>query len=171
MRSKKPRNSSLCSFHSSLDSSSLLHRNVFLSTVFSNTLSLCPSFNVRDQVSHPLTKTVSSNIILSKKKLQMIHKFQLLLVLVTVLTILLLTRNPGREEVDWYMNGWTRAHGFLPWSRAQLWANNSKKLHYVEFRDSGALAHENLGITFWFLLQTQVSREILKWMLYERVWD
>jgi hypothetical protein len=33
---------------------SLFGPNILPSTLFSNTLSLCSSFNVRDQVSHPL---------------------------------------------------------------------------------------------------------------------
>jgi hypothetical protein len=46
-------NSPLCnSFHSPV-TSSLLVPNFLLSTRFSNTLSLCSSLNVRDQVSHP----------------------------------------------------------------------------------------------------------------------
>jgi polysaccharide pyruvyl transferase WcaK-like protein len=36
---------------------SLLGPNIFLSTLFSNTLSLCSSLIVRDQVSHPYTHT------------------------------------------------------------------------------------------------------------------
>jgi hypothetical protein len=37
--------------------SSLFGPNIFLSTLFSNTLSLCSSLNVRDQVSHPYRTT------------------------------------------------------------------------------------------------------------------
>jgi hypothetical protein len=37
----------------SLVTSSLFGPNTFLNTLFSNTLSLCSSLNVRDQVSHP----------------------------------------------------------------------------------------------------------------------
>jgi hypothetical protein len=37
--------------------SSLLGPNILLSTLFSNTLSVCSSFNVRDQVSHPYRTT------------------------------------------------------------------------------------------------------------------
>jgi hypothetical protein len=37
--------------------SSLLDPNILLSTVFSNTLSVFPSFNIRDQVSHPYETT------------------------------------------------------------------------------------------------------------------
>ena len=44
--------STLCSFLHSLVTSSLLGPNIFLSTLFSNTLSLPSSFNVSDQVSH-----------------------------------------------------------------------------------------------------------------------
>jgi hypothetical protein len=36
---------------------SLLGPNILLSTLFSNTLSLCSSLNVRDQVSHPYRTT------------------------------------------------------------------------------------------------------------------
>ena len=41
----------LCSFHHSPVNSSLLDPNTFLSILFSNTLSLCASFNARHQVS------------------------------------------------------------------------------------------------------------------------
>jgi hypothetical protein len=44
---------SLCSFLHFLVTLSLLGPNVLLSSLFSNTLSLRSSFNVRDQVSHP----------------------------------------------------------------------------------------------------------------------
>jgi len=45
--------SSLCSFLHSPITSSLLGPNILLNTLFSNTLSLCSSLNVKDQVSHP----------------------------------------------------------------------------------------------------------------------
>jgi hypothetical protein len=45
--------SSLCSFLQSPVTSSLLDPNIFLSPLFSNTLSVCSSLNFRDQVSHP----------------------------------------------------------------------------------------------------------------------
>jgi hypothetical protein len=45
-------NSSLCSFLQPPVTSSLFGPNVLLNTLFSNTLSLCSSLNVRDQVSH-----------------------------------------------------------------------------------------------------------------------
>ena len=45
--------SSLCSFLHSPVTSSLLGPNILLSTLFSNTLSLCSSLNVSNQVSHP----------------------------------------------------------------------------------------------------------------------
>jgi hypothetical protein len=47
----------LCNFLYSPVTSSLLGPNVLLSTLFSNTLSLCCSLNVRDQVSHPYKTT------------------------------------------------------------------------------------------------------------------
>ena len=49
--------SSLCSFLHSTVTSSLLRPNFLLSTLFSNTLSLCSSLNVSDQVSHPYRTT------------------------------------------------------------------------------------------------------------------
>ena len=52
----RPLSSSLCSFLDSLVTSSLLSPNILLNTLFSNTLSLCPSLNVSDQVSHPHKK-------------------------------------------------------------------------------------------------------------------
>ena len=45
--------SSLCSFLHSPLTSSLLDPNILLNTLFSNTLSLCSSLNMSDQVSHP----------------------------------------------------------------------------------------------------------------------
>ena len=49
--------SSLCSFLHSFVTSSLLGPNILLYTLFSNTLSLCFSLNVSDQVSHPYKTT------------------------------------------------------------------------------------------------------------------
>jgi len=46
-------NSSLYSFLNSLVISSLLGPNILFNTLFSNTLSLCSSLNVSDQVWHP----------------------------------------------------------------------------------------------------------------------
>jgi hypothetical protein len=45
--------SSLCSLLQSLVTSSLLGPNVLHSTLFSNTLKLCSSLSVTDQVPHP----------------------------------------------------------------------------------------------------------------------
>jgi hypothetical protein len=53
----KSRSSSLCSFPHSPVSSYLFGPNFLLSTLLSNTLSLCSSLNVRDQVSHPYRTT------------------------------------------------------------------------------------------------------------------
>src|SRR5215469_580877 len=55
--------SSLCNFLHSPDTSSLLGPNTLLNTLFSNTLSLCSSLNVSDQVSHPY-KTTGKIIVL-----------------------------------------------------------------------------------------------------------
>ena len=49
--------SSLCNFLHSPVTSSLLGPNTLINTLFSNTLSLCSSLNVSDQVSHPYRKT------------------------------------------------------------------------------------------------------------------
>jgi hypothetical protein len=49
--------SSLCSFHQSPVISSLFGPNILLSTLFSNTLNLCSSLIVRDQVLHPYRTT------------------------------------------------------------------------------------------------------------------
>jgi hypothetical protein len=43
----------LCIFLHSPVTSSLLGSNILLRTLFSNTLSLCSSLSVRDQVAHP----------------------------------------------------------------------------------------------------------------------
>jgi hypothetical protein len=53
----KSRSSSLCSFLYSPVASSLFGPNILLSTLFSNTLSLCCSLNVRDHVSHAYRTT------------------------------------------------------------------------------------------------------------------
>jgi hypothetical protein len=45
--------SSLCSFLQPPVTSSLFGPNILHNTLFSNTLSLCSSLNVRDEVSHP----------------------------------------------------------------------------------------------------------------------
>jgi hypothetical protein len=51
------RSSSLCSFLQPPINSSLFGPNILLSAVFSNTLSLCSSLNVRGQVSRPYRTT------------------------------------------------------------------------------------------------------------------
>jgi hypothetical protein len=53
----------LCNFLHSPVTSSLVGPNILLNTLFSNTLSLCSSLNVRDQVSHPY-KTTSRIMVL-----------------------------------------------------------------------------------------------------------
>jgi putative effector of murein hydrolase LrgA (UPF0299 family) len=53
----KSRSSSLCSYFHPPVTSSLFGLIILLSTLFSNTLSLCSSLNVRDQVSHPFRTT------------------------------------------------------------------------------------------------------------------
>jgi hypothetical protein len=53
----KSRSSSLCNFLHPLVISSLVGPNILLSTLFSNTLSLCFSLNVRDQVSQSYRTT------------------------------------------------------------------------------------------------------------------
>ena len=55
--------SSICSFLHSSVTSSLLGPNILLNTLFSNTLSLHSSLNVKDQVSHPY-KTTGKIIVL-----------------------------------------------------------------------------------------------------------
>jgi hypothetical protein len=47
----------LCNFLHSPISSSLFGPNILLRTLFSHTLSLCSSLNIRDQVSHPYKTT------------------------------------------------------------------------------------------------------------------
>jgi hypothetical protein len=59
----KPCSFSLCSFIQPLVTSSLFGPNILLSTLFSNTLNLCSSLNVRDQVSYPY-KTTGKIIVL-----------------------------------------------------------------------------------------------------------
>jgi hypothetical protein len=50
---------SSCSFFRSAVTSSLLGQDILLRTLFSNTLSLCSSLNVRYQVSHPYKATAT----------------------------------------------------------------------------------------------------------------
>jgi hypothetical protein len=50
--------SSLCSFLRPPFTSSVFGQNILLSTLFSNTLSLCWSPNFRDQVSHPFAYSI-----------------------------------------------------------------------------------------------------------------
>jgi hypothetical protein len=57
----KLRSSPMCNFLHSPVTSSLLGPNILLSKLFSNTLSLCSSLNVKDQVSHPY-KTNGTNM-------------------------------------------------------------------------------------------------------------
>jgi len=57
--------SSLCHFLHSPVTSSLLGTNIFLNTLFSNTLSLRSSLNVSDQVSHPYKITGKIIVLLS----------------------------------------------------------------------------------------------------------
>jgi hypothetical protein len=49
--------SSLCSVLQPPITSSLFGQNILLNTLFSNTLSLCSSLNIRDQVLHPYRTT------------------------------------------------------------------------------------------------------------------
>jgi hypothetical protein len=59
----KLRSSLLCSFLHSAVTSCFFGPNILLSTLFSNTLSLCSSLNVRDQFSHPY-RTTGKSIVL-----------------------------------------------------------------------------------------------------------
>jgi hypothetical protein len=52
----KPWSSSLCNVFHSPGISSRFCPNILIRTLFSNTLSLCPSLNVKDQVSRPYKK-------------------------------------------------------------------------------------------------------------------
>jgi hypothetical protein len=54
----KTQGSSLCNFLHSPVTVSLLGPNILLRTLFSNTLSLCSSLNVKDQVSHPCKASI-----------------------------------------------------------------------------------------------------------------
>jgi hypothetical protein len=62
----KSSSSSLCSFLQHPVTSSLLGPNILLRTLLSNTLNLCSSLNMRDQVSHPHKTTELIGIIYSK---------------------------------------------------------------------------------------------------------
>ena len=54
---------SLCSFHQTPATSSLLAPNIHLSTLFSITLNLCSSLIVRDKVSHTYKTTGKSTVL------------------------------------------------------------------------------------------------------------
>jgi hypothetical protein len=56
---------SLCSLLHSPVASSLLGPNILLSTLFSNTLSLCSSLSVRDQVPHPYKTSGKTTVLYS----------------------------------------------------------------------------------------------------------
>jgi hypothetical protein len=55
--------SSLCIFLQPPVTSSLFGPNILLNTLFSNTLSLCSSLNVRDQVAHPYRTTGKNSFV------------------------------------------------------------------------------------------------------------
>jgi hypothetical protein len=63
----KLRSSSLCSFLQPPITSSLFSSNIVLRTLFSNTLSLCYSLNVRDQASHPYRTTGKIKFCIKRK--------------------------------------------------------------------------------------------------------
>jgi hypothetical protein len=69
--------SSLCNFLHSPVTSSLLGPNILLTILFSNTLSLCSSRSVRDQVSHPYSDTCTkihySNFLLLSDDLELYY--------------------------------------------------------------------------------------------------
>jgi len=53
----------VCRFLHSLVTSSLLGPKILLNTLLSDTLSLCPSLNVSDQISHPYKTTVRTIVL------------------------------------------------------------------------------------------------------------
>jgi hypothetical protein len=57
-----------------ISSSSLFGANILLSTLFSHTLSLCSSLNIRDQVPHPY-RTTSKIIVLYNRHVYTIINF------------------------------------------------------------------------------------------------
>ena len=59
----KPWHSALHTFLHSTVTSFLIHWNISLSTLFSNTLSLCSSVTVNDQVAHPFKATCKATFI------------------------------------------------------------------------------------------------------------
>jgi hypothetical protein len=90
--------SSLCSLLHSRVASSLLGPNILLSTLFLNTLSLCSSLSVKDQVSHPhKTRVLPERLIVS----QLIKKF------------------PAFYGTQRFINAFARARSFiLSWTRS-----------------------------------------------------
>jgi hypothetical protein len=52
----------LCNFFQPPATSCLLGPNILLSNLFSKALNLCPSFNVKNQVSHPYKSTGDEKI-------------------------------------------------------------------------------------------------------------
>jgi hypothetical protein len=70
--------------------SSLFGPNILLSTLFSNILSLCSSFNVRDHISHPYRTTVKIIIFLYSN----LYVFRLQMI--------------GQKSLDWMVTNITR---------------------------------------------------------------
>jgi hypothetical protein len=64
---------SFCSYLHSPVTSSLLDPNIYLSTLFSNTLSICAALNMTDQVSHPTLKFCTHVISKSDSKRLLVH--------------------------------------------------------------------------------------------------
>jgi hypothetical protein len=81
--------SSLCSFLQPPATTTLLGPNILPNTLFSNTLSLCSSLNLRDQVSHPYRTTGK----------------------IIVLYIVIFTLLDSRREDKWF---WTEQWQALP---------------------------------------------------------
>jgi hypothetical protein len=79
--------SSLCYFHQFTVTSSLLVPNILLSTLFSNTLNLSSSLNVRDQDLHPYKTTRK----------------------IMVLYVLIFTRFDSRREEKTFQTAWQQA--------------------------------------------------------------
>jgi hypothetical protein len=105
--------SSLCNFLHSPVTSPLLDPNILLRTLFSNTLSLCSSLNVRDQVSHPY-KTTGRIMVLY------------------ILTFTVHTNhNIGRRCIAFW-SWFVLQCGSQKWRKIETWENTASKTERLE---------------------------------------
>jgi hypothetical protein len=160
--------SSLCSFLQPPVTSSLFGPNILLNTLFSYTLSLCSSLNVRDQVSHPHRNTgknyqLSTLIKIIKHSLN-IHIYEMS----TCLWNWPFKRNLTKSDFIWQkIDGCSKRGYFI--SRCHLWKsfaneNNiliwNSSLNNDKFRSKTGIifkyTHKDLSVRKWvFVLKVE----------------